>query len=120
MRRLSLEECLAKIYSPTKAIVFGALIFGIVHLQPLQVINAFFLGLALGWIYLRTQSLWVCIVAHVLYNAIALLGDSGETESVRAYFDNDLYYYGSFALAGLIAFLAFKGIQKVIGNEQIT
>jgi len=112
-------EGLAKKYSPTKAIVFGALIFGIIHLQPLQVINAFFLGLALGWIYLRTQSLWVCIIAHVLYNAIALSGDMGETESVRGYFDNDLYYFGSFALAALVIYLTYKGIQKVMGNQPI-
>lgn len=112
-------EGLTKKYSPTKAIVFGALIFGAIHLQPLQVINAFFLGLALGWIYLRTQSLWVCIAAHVLYNAMALSGDAGEAESARAYFDNDLYYFSSFALAALVIYLTYKGIQKVTENQTI-
>jgi len=112
-------EGLTKKYNPTKAIVFGALIFGIIHLQPLQVINAFFLGLALGWIYLRTKSLWVCIVAHVLYNAIALSGGTGETESVRAYFDNDVFYSGSFAFAALMIYLTYKGIEEVTENQRI-
>lgn len=110
-------EGLSKKYNPINAIVFSAFIFGIVHLHPLQVINAFFIGLVFGWIYLKTQSLWVCIVAHVLYNGIALSGDIEETESVRAYFDNDLLYFASFSLAALVIFLTYKGIQKVTTSK---
>jgi len=112
-------EGLSKQYKPINAIVFSAFVFAIIHLQPLQVINAFFIGLAFGWIYLRTKSLWVCIFAHVLYNAIALSFETEGTESVRAYFDNDIFYFGSFSIAALIVFIAYKGIQMVTQSKSV-
>ena len=106
-------EGLLKKYDPMKAVVFAALIFGIIHLQPLQVINAFFIALAFGWIYIKTQSLWVCIAAHVIYNAISLTFTEEGTESVRTYFDNDIFYVGSFAIAALVVLGAYKLMEKI-------
>lgn len=111
-------EGLSKKYDPTKAIIFSALIFGIIHLQPLQVIGAFFAGLILGWIYLRTKSLWVVSALHVIHNAAAfLLADPG-TASTREYFGNDLFYVGSFALSAIAAFLAYKGFEKATASKE--
>jgi len=104
-------EGLAKKYDPTKALIFSALIFGLIHLQPLQVIGAFFAGLILGWIYLKTQSLWVVIALHVINNFVAFTFADLGTESTRELIGNDLLYAGSFALSGAIAYgayLAFK------------
>ena len=42
---------LLKAYSPKKAIFFSALIFGIFHINPAQVLNAFLLGLLLAWLF---------------------------------------------------------------------
>ncbi|MBC6607742.1 CPBP family intramembrane metalloprotease [Hymenobacter sp. BT188] len=62
---------LLKNYSPRKAILQSSLLFGIIHLNPAQVVSAFLLGLFLGWLYYRTQSLAACIVVHFLNNAMA-------------------------------------------------
>ncbi|WP_133273268.1 CPBP family intramembrane glutamic endopeptidase [Hymenobacter radiodurans] len=62
---------LLKNYSPRKAIVQSSLLFGIIHLNPAQVVSAFLLGLFLGWLYYRTHSLAACIVVHFLNNAVA-------------------------------------------------
>lgn len=44
-----------------------------IHANPWQLISAFCLGLALGWFYLRTGSLLLCVLAHALANGLSLL-----------------------------------------------
>ncbi len=110
-------EGLAKKYDPTKALIFSALIFGLVHLQPLQVIGAFFAGLILGWIYLKTQSLWVVIALHIINNFIAFTFSDLGTESTRELIGNDLLYVGSFALSAAIAYAAYLAFNKFNKTE---
>lgn len=50
------------------AIPVSALLFGVIHMNPPQIIAAFVLGLFLGWLYLRTRSLWLPIICHVVNN----------------------------------------------------
>jgi membrane protease YdiL (CAAX protease family) len=64
---------LLKHYSPRKAIVWSAVIFGIIHFNPWQAVSAFFIGLAIGWIYWRTRSLWLCVFMHAVNNAAAFV-----------------------------------------------
>ena len=111
-------EGLAKKYDPTKALIFSALIFGLVHLQPLQVIGAFFAGLILGWIYLKTQSLWVVIALHVINNFVAFTFSDLGTESTRELIGNDLLYVGSFALSAAIAYGAYLAFNKFNKTEE--
>jgi len=54
------------------ALVASALFFALVHMNVPQGINAFFLGLALGYIYLRTGSIYLSIFAHFVNNFLAL------------------------------------------------
>ncbi|MFK7984321.1 MAG: lysostaphin resistance A-like protein [Saprospiraceae bacterium] len=110
-------EGLAKKYDPTKAIIFSALIFGIIHLQPLQVIGAFFAGLILGWIYLKTQSLWVVIALHVINNFVAFTFSDLGTESTRELIGNDLLYAGSFVVSAAIAYGAYLAFNKFNKSE---
>ncbi len=55
------------------AIVSTALVFSALHLDSGTIIPIFFTGLALGWLNVKTGSLWPCIAAHAGQNAIALL-----------------------------------------------
>ena len=59
--------------NPWHAIIISALIFGIFHMNPIQVVYATLLGMVLGWIYYRTRNLLSVIVGHVLNNTIATL-----------------------------------------------
>jgi len=63
-------------YKPAKAIMISALIFGMVHLNGPQFVNAFLIGLFLGYLYYKTNSLILCISVHVCNNAISFLRDS--------------------------------------------
>ena len=53
---------LRKWKNPAWAILVSALIFGIVHGNPVQMFFASILGLVLGWVYYRTGSLLPCIL----------------------------------------------------------
>ena len=56
-------------YSARKAVLASALLFAAVHLNPYQFFSAFVLGVLMGWVFLKTRSLWPCIYAHALNNA---------------------------------------------------
>jgi len=62
-----------KRYSPTKAIILSALIFGVAHLNPWQFPGAFILGLIMGWLYWKTNSLIPGMVLHFLNNSLSFL-----------------------------------------------
>ena len=55
------------------AIVSTALVFSAFHLDLGTMVPIFFTGLALGWLHVKTGSLWPCVAAHAGQNAIALL-----------------------------------------------
>jgi len=60
-------------YSPRKAIVWSAILFGVLHANPWQAIPACCIALAIGWVYWRTRSLWYCIFMHAVNNGMAFL-----------------------------------------------
>jgi hypothetical protein len=59
-------------YPSRKAIIASAIIFGIVHFYPYQIIGAIPIGLFFGWIYYKTRSLGITIILHSFTNLIAL------------------------------------------------
>ena len=55
-------------YSPVQAIVFSSAVFAIFHMNIFQALVGFMVGAALGWIAVRAQSLWPCVLGHAAYN----------------------------------------------------
>lgn len=64
-------EAFLKNYSPWKAIIWSAIIFGIVHFNPLQTIGTSIAGILIGWAYVKTNSLIPGIMIHFINNLIA-------------------------------------------------
>lgn len=60
-------------FGVTTAWLVSSLFFGVLHGQPVQVINATVIGLVLGYVYLATDSLWSVMILHALNNAVAYL-----------------------------------------------
>lgn len=58
-------------YGVARSMVLSALVFGLMHVQPVPVVNAFVLGLVLAFIYHVCNTLWAPIILHALNNAIA-------------------------------------------------
>lgn len=63
-------EGLLKNYKPIKAITLSAIIFGVVHINPSQIILATLHGLLIGWAYWKTGSLIPGLLIHFLNNLI--------------------------------------------------
>jgi sodium transport system permease protein len=55
-------------------IVVSAVLFGIIHLIPKQIFNAALLGLVLGLLAYRSQSLWPGVLFHLIYNGLQVAG----------------------------------------------
>ncbi len=59
--------------TPTKAIIYSALIFGLIHMNPVQILYAGLIGLVLGWLYYKTGSLIPSIVMHIVANGTSFV-----------------------------------------------
>lgn len=55
-------------YSPTKSILLSSMLFGLVHLNPWQLVTGLVIGIFAGWIFYRTRSLAMCIIIHATAN----------------------------------------------------
>lgn len=71
-RGLILNGLLNK-YSPKTAIIISALVFGIIHANIPQFINATIVALILGLVYYKTKSLILCIIIHAANNGFVML-----------------------------------------------
>lgn len=58
-------------YSPAKAIVISGLIFGLVHINPVQVVSASLSGFFFAWLYYRTRSVVPGILIHIVNNSLS-------------------------------------------------
>ena len=64
---------LLKRYSPKKAIIVSAIIFGLVHLNPWQFVSASMIGFLMGWVYYKTHNILLTIVIHMANNLVGFL-----------------------------------------------
>jgi sodium transport system permease protein len=62
-----------KRYGAIIAIIVSALLFGVFHMNWIQGINAFVLGLALGYAYYKSGSIFVPMILHFLNNLLGVL-----------------------------------------------
>jgi membrane protease YdiL (CAAX protease family) len=52
--------------------VVSALIFGLFHINPAQIVPAFLLGLLFAYIYYTTKSLLPTIILHIVSNGLSV------------------------------------------------
>ena len=71
-RGMVLRGLLAKV-KPGWAIVISALFFALIHMNPWQALNAFIIGLIMGYIYYRSGSLWLTMLIHFVNNGFAVI-----------------------------------------------
>ncbi len=111
-----------KRYSPTKAIIWSSILFGIAHLNPWQFISAFAIGCVMGWVYYRTKNLWLCIFMHFVNNFVgfapALFVEDFMDTSVKPSdsFENITHYWLAVGASVLIAIVAIILLKRVFDN----
>ena len=57
--------------NPWIGIAISALLFALIHMNPAQMPHAFLIGLLLGWMYYRTDSIVPGVVYHWVNNTVA-------------------------------------------------
>ena len=99
------------------AIVMSAIVFAFMHGNLVQAPFALIAGCALGYIAIKTGSLWTSIVVHALNNSISLiisyLGQSMEKEALTIL--SAVIIYG-LIIIGVPCFIAFA-VKANRGNE---
>ena len=60
-------------YNPALAVIISSIFFGILHNNIVQFIYALIIGLALGFIYIKSKRLILCIVGHSIINLLVIL-----------------------------------------------
>jgi hypothetical protein len=58
---------------PVWAIVISAAFFAIIHANPWQALNAFLIGLVMGYVYYRTGSLLLTMLIHFVNNGTSVI-----------------------------------------------
>lgn len=77
------------------AVVGSALVFGMAHLALSNAVFAFIAGLAMSYVYAKTENLWLTVFIHALNNGIAVVED------------NAALLVGESGVDALIAYLTF-------------
>jgi membrane protease YdiL (CAAX protease family) len=74
-----------KRYSTKKAIIVSALLFGVAHLNPWNMVPVFMGGIFLAWLMVSTRSIFTCILGHMTFNAIPCIVFSFLGLQIRGY-----------------------------------
>lgn len=93
-------------YGVTVAWLVSAIFFGVLHIQPAQVVNATVVGLILGFVYLSTESMWSVMILHALNNAVAyfmLMAGYEDTMLIEMIDSRTLYVVIFIAAVALLA-----------------
>lgn len=119
-RGLIFESCRER-FGRGAAVLISALLFGAIHVVPVQVINAFVVGLVLGYVYLKTNSLLSVIILHAVNNAIAyatmaLLGDSAEV-TLRELIPSTVLYWIVYGLAAVLFIFAMITLWRTLRDN---
>ena len=98
-------------YSSKKAIVWSAIIFAVLHMNPWQAIPAFVVGYFMGWLFYKTKSLLPSIVVHFLNNVIAYI--TAGIVGVDFTYNKLLPWQTNLALAVLGVLLAVFSVYRI-------
>jgi membrane protease YdiL (CAAX protease family) len=104
--RGAIQRSLAERFGALRSVLAASAIFALVHIIPQQMVNAFFVGIILGYIYVKTQSLLPVMIIHALNNAMAFVQmkifGTDSMVTVRELVGNDTTYWIVYGLLGAI------------------
>ena len=116
-------------YGVTVAWLVSSLFFGVLHVQPVQVVSATVVGLILGYVCLATDSLWPSMILHALNNAAAYLlmilfvapGDNASTLLIDLVENRTLYgviYGAAVILSALSGWMMVRTLRRMKPTEK--
>ena len=90
------------------AVWISSIVFALFHLQPLKIVPMIFLAVVLGYLYVRTGSLWVTILVHALNNSIVVILDWSTKMGYNWAIASEDFEFSPFVIAAASA--AFIGV----------
>lgn len=99
--------------------LLSSLFFGVLHIHPMLVVNAFVIGLILGYVYILTESLWASMVLHALNNTVAYLmmttgrGDLLLMDMIESGTLYTIVYAGAVAVTGVSAWMVWRKLRRL-------
>lgn len=99
------------------AILMSALFFAIMHMNLIQGINTFLLGIILGYISIKTESIYLCIFGHLVNNSLGVVVVSMTQNLGGLYVD--FIRFGLAALGLVSIVLVYKWYNKMERREII-
>jgi membrane protease YdiL (CAAX protease family) len=95
------------------AIFFSALIFGLMHGNPYQMILGFLIGIVLGYVTVKTGSIIPSIICHMANNIVASIPDMFSLVDEKLSDPIGIALMVLFLLAGLAVFLIVLSMGKI-------
>ncbi len=114
-------ESLSRRWKSGAAVAASAALFGLIHLNPPQILNAAVIGVIMGYIYLRSHSLLPVIVIHAINNALAymqleLLGT--QSPDTRELIGNDTLYIVIWGVSAVILAVSIVWLARGVRNKR--
>ncbi len=99
-----MQRSLEQVWSPLRAILWTSVIFGVIHLNPADIVSLVFIGGYLGVLAYSTKSLALPITVHFLNNAIAVVAlNLTDTNSINQPDGAPIWIAGVLCTSGLAA-----------------
>lgn len=70
-------------YGIVSGVITTSLLFALVHLNPMQIVTAFLLGIVIHIVYLSSGSMWLPMLLHAAINAIGVLESRKELPNLK-------------------------------------
>ena len=109
-------------YGRTTAILVSAVLFGLMHQNIEQLFYATVAGVVIGWVYLRTRSIWSCVLLHFFNNFQSVLGSAlgerlpeGRSTAALYLIEGAIFVLG--ILSGVWLLLQDKGKKELATEE---
>ncbi|MBQ9106368.1 MAG: CPBP family intramembrane metalloprotease [Clostridia bacterium] len=108
-------------YGDRPAIIVSTVVFSLMHANFVQIPYTFIFGFAMGYVTVKSESIWPAVTAHFVNNlmscvlSLVTVGMSDEQASITI-----LAYYGvtlALGLAGVFMIKAKRGITPKVNNE---
>lgn len=104
------------------ALITSSVLFGLMHRNFIQIFFAFLVGLTLGFIRIKTGSIWVSIAVHALNNFLAVICDYltdilPKSGAILIYPITNIIYM-LLGITGLLYVSKAEGFFKLEGGEE--
>ena len=60
-------------YGKATAIFGSAILFGLMHQNPFQLLYTTLMGVVIGYVYVKTKSIWICMIIHFANNLTTVI-----------------------------------------------